>query len=144
MSPAGAPRMTTALAVLLLAVSLGLPWGVRHEQVAVVGSPFTIQLWNGVGGGYCCLRTLPTYDTSRTLSTQVVVGAQHPARFGIVAALALLLLGGRRRHLWAGLLVAAELLLSGSAGFTAGGVAAAWMGALALGVAAARREAARA
>ena len=140
MTPTAATRALTAIAALLLGASLGLPWGVRQVQAGIAPMPFTIQLWNGVGGGYCCLTTVPTYDLGRMPTTQVVTGAQHPARFGLVAALGLLLVGGRRWRRWVGGLLVLELLLSGSAGFTVSGVAAAWMSVLLLWATPVRRR----
>ncbi len=119
------------LAALLLALSLGLPWGQRPSWVADASTPFTLQLWNGVGGGYCCLSVTGTTSSSHVVM-QTMTGAEHPARFGLVAALALLMLPQRRARLWAMGIVAAELLISGGAGFTAGGVAAAWLAVLLL------------
>lgn len=125
-------RTCRVLAALLLALSLGLPWGQRPSWQAGPSTPFTIQLWNGVGGGYCCL-SVTTSSSSSQLVMQPMTGAEHPARFGLVAALALLAWPQRRARLGAAAVVAAELLISGGAGFTAGGVAAAWLAALLLG-----------
>jgi len=125
-------RLCRGLAALLLAVSLGLPWGQRPTWVPGPSTPFTIQLWNGVGGGYCCL-SVTTSTSSSQLAMQTMTGAEHPARFGLVAALVLLALPQRRARLVAAAVVAAELLISGGAGFTAGGVAAAWLAVLLLG-----------
>ena len=119
------------LAAVLLLMSLGLPWGQQSAWTPGVSTPFTIQLWNGVGGGYCCL-SVTTYTSSGQLTLQTVTGAQHPARFGLVAALMLLASPRRRAALAAMAVVAGELLISGSAGFTAGGVAAAWLAVLLL------------
>lgn len=124
-------RAGRALAALLLAISLGLPWGQRPTWVPGPSTPFTIQLWNGVGGGYCCL-SVTTSTSSSQLTMQRMTGAEHPARFGLVAALVLLALPQRRARLVAAAIVAVELLISGSAGFTAGGVAAAWLAVLLL------------
>lgn len=121
------------LAALLLMMSLGLPWGQTSAWAPGASTAFTIPLWNGVGGGYCCL-SVTTLSSSGGLTWQTVTGAQHPARFGLVAALVLLALPRRRAGLAAMAVVAGELLISGSAGFTAGGVAAAWLAVLLLGV----------
>lgn len=131
MTGSGLARVCRALAALLLAISLGLPWGQRPTWVAGPSTPFSIQLWNGVGGGYCCL-SVTTSSSSGQLTMQSMTGAEHPARFGLVTALLLLGLPQRRSRLWAAAVVAAELLISGSAGFTAGGVAAAWLAVLLL------------
>lgn len=126
-------RACRALAALLLLLSLGLPWGQESAWDPGVSTPFTVQLWNGVGGGYCCL-SVTTYTSNGQITARTVTGAQHPARFGLVAALVLLALRRRRAWVAAAGLVAGELLISGSAGFTAGGVAAAWLAVLLLGV----------
>lgn len=127
------------LAALLLMMSLGLPWGQTSAWASGASTAFTIPLWNGVGGGYCCL-SVTTLSSSGGLTWQTVTGAQHPARFGLVAALVLLALQRRRAALMAVAIVVGELLLSGSAGFTAGGVAAAWLAVLLLGISLAALE----
>lgn len=114
-------------------MSLGLPWGQQSAWTTGPSTPFTIPLWNGVGGGYCCL-SVTTFTSSGQLTSQTVTGAQHPARFGLVAALVLLASSRRRAVLAAMAVVAGELLISGGAGFTAGGVAAAWLAVLLLGL----------
>lgn len=134
MTGSGTSRASRWLAAVLLLMSLGLPWGQASTWAPGVSTPFTISLWNGVGGGYCCL-SVTTMTSSGGLTTRTVTGAQHPARFGLVAALALLVLPRRRAGLAALVVVAGELLISGSAGLTAGGVAAAWLAVLLLGVA---------
>lgn len=125
-------RASRVLAAALLLMSLGLPWGQTNAWSPDTSTPFTIQLWNGVGGGYCCL-SVTTFTSGGGLTTQTVTGAQHPARFGLMAALVLLAWPRRRTSLAALAVVTAELLISGSAGFTAGGVAAAWLAVLLLG-----------
>lgn len=134
-SVSSSPRPASGLrwvAALLLAMSLGLPWGERQHfegRQMIVGY---INLWNSYAGSYCCLEPMPVYDSGGRLRSEVVVGAGHPARFGLVAAIALLAFGGRRAPLWAAGVLACQLLLSGSQGFTAGGVAAAWLAVLLL------------
>lgn len=120
------------LPALLLAVSLGLPWGTRHTTTFDPGFQIVIPILNGWSGTYTGLQTVPTTSGGglRT-TTHNVIGARHPARFGVVAALALLALGGRARR-WAAVVVGVPLLLSGGLGFTASGVAAAWLATLLL------------
>lgn len=126
MRPRG--RSGVVLAGLLLALSLGLPWGHAQRVELDLSAPMVIPLFNGFAGGYTGLQTVPTYSNTRVVS-HTVVGAGHPARFGIVAALLLLAWGHRGR---AAAVLVAQLLLSGGAGFTAGGVAAAWVAVIVL------------
>lgn len=127
---------SASAALLLLFVSLGLPWGTQQELQTDAGSGFTPQ-WcqvvmspvNGFVGNWC-ISGASTYSSS--LVSHSVVGAQHPARFGLVAAMVgLLVTGARRPALWAAL-VAGNVLWCGGLGFTAGGVAAAWVAVLVL------------
>lgn len=129
--------ISVLVAVWLLGISLGLPWGTQNEWRPDGISSFTPQ-WcqvvispvNGFAGNWCISGA--TSSNSR-LVTRTVVGAEHPARFGLVAAIAVLLLAGARRTALVGGLVAANVLWCGGLGFSSGGVAAAWLAAIVLG-----------
>lgn len=122
--------------MFLLLLSLGLPWGNQQELRMDAGAGFTPQ-WcqvvmspvNGFVGNWC-ISGATTHGSS--LVSRSVVGAQHPARFGLVVAMVGLLVTRARRPAQVAALLAGNLLWCGGLGFTAGGVAAAWLAVLLL------------
>lgn len=137
-------RWSTVLGALLLAVSLGLPWGhstfakdTFHPPIVPPVQCAQVLDWAGQYQIQCS----PTYVVNGWLEshpeTVVVLGAGHAGRFGVVAGLALIAAAWRwrrRRHL-----MLAACVVSVSTGLCAGfgsglaGPSLAWLSVLLLG-----------
>ena len=104
------------MAGVLGAVSIGLPWGVRREDVISLDVPLVYSAPNPLGGTLFFSEGVAGIDIAVPVT---VTGLEHPVR--LLAVVAVLLVGagvrlGSRRIAWIGLGVAATALPIGGVG----------------------------
>jgi hypothetical protein len=146
--------LATTLAGVLLILALGLPWSAAGAGEFYTGTTYapgfcyTSYGYDGYASTNCDAGTLNPGVYYPGTSAQAAAGRSHPARFGVVGALALAAIARWRRNsrllLPAGVLLAVVTGLSGGLAITQAGVIVAWLaaGLLAWAGASARRVAA--